>query len=112
MRDQVLDPDGGAMRREFGDPGGASPQLGPRRRLTLVPGALSPTSGGSRFSALDEEEDVDPEVEVIVVAVAADVLSEERVVSRCDVDRPVRSEAELAQEFWEYVGFPTKASRF
>ena len=100
---------------------GAIPRTGPRRRLTLAPGALSPatlgvgsqTAAGSRFDVLRErdEEEVFEAVD-LAVRVAEDVLVEERAVSAVDVHRPDRSDAELAQEFWDFVGFPTKASRF
>ena len=85
--------------------------VGTRRRLTLAPGAISPDSG-SRFSALLEEDEADREAEELAVGIAADVLAEDRAVSREDVRRPARSDAEVAHEFWEYVGFPTKALRF
>ena len=96
-------------------PDGALPRLGPRGQLTLVPGALSPepsASSGSRFSALPEDEDEDLEMNALAVEVASNVLLEDRVVSRDDVHRPAMSDSDLAQEFWYYVGFPTRASRF
>ena len=88
---------------------------GPRRRLTLAPGAL--TTGpslplGSRFSALGETDEVDLAAEALAVEVASGALVEHRAVSREDVLRPVRSDADVAKEFWDYVGFPTRASRF
>ena len=51
------------------------------------------------------------EAEELAVSVAADVLSDDRVVSRGDVLQPAKSDDEFAQEFWNYVGFPTRASR-
>ena len=78
------------------------PRPGSHRRLTLAPGALSPepgTSTGSRFSALGVEEE-DLASEALAISVASDVFLEEREVSRIDVQRPVRSESDLLQEFW------------
>ena len=84
---------------------------GPRRRLTLAPTAFSPASEGSPFSALGEEEEEDLVAEELAVSVAEDVLSEDRLVSRGDILCPSIPDDELAQEFWTYVGYPTRASR-
>ena len=88
---------------------------GARRRLTLVPGALSPepaSASGSRFSTLCTEDLVDRDVEALAVKVAADVLAEDRLVSRDDVCRPAISESDLARGFWAYVDSPSTANRF
>ena len=68
-----------------------------------------PASSGSRFSAL-REEDEDLEGDALAVEVSTDVLSEEHVVLRDVVHRPAKLDYELAQGFWDYIGFPTRAS--
>ena len=43
---------------------------------------------------------------------AEEVLAEDWLVSRDDIQRPAQSEEEIVAEFWEKVGYPTPASRF
>ena len=101
QKERVVPPSIDHGRME-GDPDGGGRRPGPRRRLTLVPGALSPELSGSRFSVLPEEEDEEWEGDALASEVASEVLSEVRVVSRDDVQRPAMSDSALAQEFWEF----------
>lgn len=99
---------------------------GRRRRLTLAPGGLpawsappelssSPTSG-SRFSVLvedgSESADESCSSEVPVGAVLEVIDSPPAAEWSTMVRRGRRSDEELAQDFWNEIGFPTPASRF
>uniref|UniRef100_A0ACD5WF51 Uncharacterized protein n=1 Tax=Avena sativa TaxID=4498 RepID=A0ACD5WF51_AVESA len=92
-----------------------------RRRKTLAPGDLSPppcsstpgTAAGSRFLCLgsDSEGDAEERLAAWKALVALDDDTGElgwTTVSR----RRRRTDAEIRQEFWEDMGFPTPASRF
>lgn len=94
-----------------------------RRRLTLAPrlpaaGPVTspPAVGGSRFSCLgsdygSSDEEAAP---AVGVRMALDVLGEgEDNLEWTPVCRRGRkTDAEIVQEFWNDVGFPTPASRF
>lgn len=102
----------------------AARQLPRRRRLTLAPAAALPSPDGSRFACLADglEQDGDSlgtdaggGSDVVRSVLAAGFDAEEvATVSEAELagGRKVLSDEELHDEFWSFVGFPTRESRY
>ncbi|PNT60913.1 hypothetical protein BRADI_5g08029v3 [Brachypodium distachyon] len=84
------------------------------RRLTLAPAAVLPSPGGSRFACLASRVVDEAVSSKLPEPVAGDNAEAASAVSEAELDgrRTMLTNAELHDEFWSFVGFPTRDSMF